>query len=327
VPDENHSPANPVERFHPNRVERRAMPGAHGATLGPDRRGDAVYFYHDQDIELAVNAALVTGRALLVSGPSGCGKSSLALNAALTLGRRYYEYVVTSKSEARDLLYQFDAVRRLNDANVNQAGNAQAYVEPGPLWWALDPASACQRGHAGVLKPSDLATDPSPSQGAGAVVLIDEIDKAEPDFPNNLLVPIGSLTFTVAQSSFRLTGGIAPLVMITNNAERDLPIPFLRRCIALTLPELTQEKLIEIAKAHIAPNNHQLDLFRAVAERVMRLARDETIEGAKQRLSAAEYLDTVRACQELGIDTKSRMFERLSRITLRKSISATPENS
>jgi MoxR-like ATPase len=315
-----------AKRFKPERVERREIPAANGAAPGPDRRDGAIYVYHDDDIILAVNTALVTGRPLLVSGPSGCGKSSLALNVALALRRRYYEYIVTSSSEARDIVYQFDAVRRLSDASAGEIKLSQAYLEPGPLWWALDPSSAHQRGRSGVLEqPSDLAIDPSPTAGEGAVVLIDEIDKAEPDFPNNLLVPIGSLAFTVAPTTFRVSSSVAPLIIITNNAERELPVPFLRRCVALNLPEMTQEKLVEIAKAHIPVDEHEIDLFQKIAEHVMRLTLDETIEGAKRRLSTAEYLDTVRACQELDIDVDSELFQRLSRITLRKPVSATSE--
>jgi MoxR-like ATPase len=298
------------------------MPVVAGAALGPDRRDGAVYVYHDDDIALAVNTALVTGRPLLISGPSGCGKSSLALNVALALGRRYYEYVVTSNSEARDLLYQFDAVGRLNDASANKSRKVQAYIQPGPLWWALDASSAHHRGEPGLLEPSELAMDISPIPGTKSVLLIDEIDKAEPDFPNNLLVPLGSLTFTVAQSGYRMTGGAAPLVVITNNAERELPVPFLRRCIVLNLPELSRDKLVEIAVAHIKPSESDTVLLQKIAEHVIRLADDESIEGGKRRLSAAEYLDTVRACLGLGITVESEAFSRLSRITLRKAISA-----
>ena len=324
MPTDNSGVATKAPPFDPKRVERLQMPQMPDKVAGPDRRDGAVYVYHDDDIALAVNAALVTKRPLLVSGPSGGGKSSLALNVALSLRRRYYEFVVTSSSDARDLVYRFDAVRRLNDAHADGVKHTQFYIEPGPLWWAIDPASARQRGPADVLKDeSDLAVDPSPTKGDGAVVLIDEIDKADPDFPNNLLVPIGSLALNVAEISFRPPRSVAPLIIITNNAERDLPVPFLRRCIALNLPEFTEAKLVEIAEAHI--DKHDIGLFKAVATQVIRLAQDQTIEGARRRLSAAEYLDTVRACQELGIRVDSKEFARLSRITLRKPVSATSE--
>lgn len=309
--------------FRPHRVEHRRLEKDHLIVVSPDRRDGAVYVYHDNDIELAVNAALVTKRPLLVSGPSGCGKSSLALNVALILGRRYYEYVVTSSSEATDLMHRFDAVRRLNDATAGTIKKNQAYVEPGPLWWALDPVSARQRGAAGELETAELACDPSPIPGADAVVLIDEIDKAEFDFPNNLLVPLGSLTFTVMSTGFVPPGVHSPLVIITNNAERELPTPFLRRCLVLTLPDLTERKLIEIAQAHFNPEERDEALFAEVARHIINLTKDETIEDANRRLSAAEYLDTVRVCRELGIGVNDDEFKNLSLITLRKSTSKT----
>jgi MoxR-like ATPase len=326
MPTESGAGIEHAKWFRPNRVEHREISAAVKAEYGANQRQGAIYVYHDDDIILAVNAALATGRPLLVSGPSGCGKSTLAFNVALALGRRYYEYTVTSTSEARDIIYQFDAVRRLSDASGGKGIKlSQAYLEPGPLWWALDPSSARQRGRSDVLEPYDLAFDPSPLEGDDAVILIDEIDKAEPDFPNNLLAPIGSLAFTVAPTSFRVSSGLAPLILITNNAERELPVPFLRRCVALNLPEMTQEKLVEIAMAQIPVDKHKIDLFQKIAEHVMRLTLDKTIDNARGRLSTAEYLDTVRACLELEIDTDGETFQRLSRITLRKPVSATSE--
>lgn len=314
--------------FRPDRVVCHKVSTAPEAQLGTDRQQEAIYVYHDDDIALAVNAAIATRRPLLISGPSGCGKSSLAFNVALALRRRYYEYTVTSTSEARDIIYHFDAVRRLSDASSGKGLKlSQAYVEPGPLWWALDPTSARQRGFSDMLEPSDLAFDPSPVEGEGAVVLIDEIDKAEVDFPNNLLVPIGSLSFSVAPTSYRVSGALTPLILITNNAERELPVPFLRRCVTLNLPEMTAEKLVEIAKAHISVANHKIDLFQKIADLVIQLAMDKSIDNAKRRLSAAEYLDTVRACLELGIDIEGNEFQRLTKITLRKPVSAISEAS
>ncbi len=320
--DNTNTAKKPSRPFNPRSVERIAPMAENRVSRGPDRRSGITYVYHDPGIELAVNTALATGRPLLVSGPSGCGKSSLALNVALNLGRRYYEFVVTSSSDAQDLMYKFDAVRRLSDASGGKGKNPQPYVEPGPLWWALDPKSAARRGAAPAASKKGQAHDPDIAGGSTdipAVLLIDEIDKADPDFPNNLLVPLGSMTFSVPQTGFRHAGGATPLVIITNNAERDLPVPFLRRCIALSLPELSEQTLIEIAKAHIDPTRWDEPLFAAVAREVARLSATDEIEGRRQRLSAAEYLDTVHACQELGIAPDSAEFALLSRIALRKT--------
>ncbi len=131
-------------RFSVERIQRCTP--THAAPLGPDRRDGETYVYHHPDIQLAVNVALITGRPLLIEGPSGCGKSTLAFNVALSLKRRYYEFVVTNRSEAQDLLWSIDNIRRLNDANVQSLQSMQAYIEPGVLWWAMDTSSAQQRG-------------------------------------------------------------------------------------------------------------------------------------------------------------------------------------
>src|SRR5689334_6166751 len=107
--------------FHPAEVERsRPRRGGRRATLGDERTG-SVYVYSDPQIELAVNVALVTGRPLLVRGPSGTGKSSLAHSVANHLGWRFYEHVVSSRTQARDLLWEVDLLRRLRDAQIQGA--------------------------------------------------------------------------------------------------------------------------------------------------------------------------------------------------------------
>src|SRR4029077_10984339 len=158
--------------------------------------------------------------------------------------------------QARDLLWKFDTLRRLNDSQT-QHRDLQAdvnYVEPGVLWWAFDRQRATRRGASEGAQVSE-ATDPREGPDVdGAVVLLDEIDKADPDVPNNLLVPIGSLQF-----QFTDTGGPSitvngrkspPLIFITTNDERELPNAFLRRCVILKLRAPSQERLISIARAH-----------------------------------------------------------------------------
>ncbi|MHB9109947.1 MAG: AAA family ATPase [Armatimonadota bacterium] len=281
----------------------------HTLTLG-DRRDGKIYRYQP-DIKLAVNVAFATGRPLLVLGPSGCGKSSLAFNLARKMKRRYYEYVVTSRSEAIDLFYRFDVVRRLGDAHcMTSPTNAKCdtqqleyhrYIEPGPLWWIYDPAGAVQRGctTAGADAAADPARWPSPDDtakgmqaNAPAVLLIDEIDKAEPDFPNNLLVPIGSREFWLAETSQRIPLQVAvpPLVIITSNQERALPEAFVRRCVVLKLPIPTLDDLVTTARA-VNPQLKEKHC-REVGQKLVDL------RGA-DRLSIAEYLDALVAIEQL----------------------------
>ena len=157
-----------------------------------DSRRAPVYVY-TEEIILAVNVALATRRPLLVRGPSGSGKSSLARNIAQFKGWRYYDKVITSRTQARDLLWDIDLVRRLHDARFADQTLPEGlgpYVIPGVFWWAFDRESAGRHG-----------TDPQhESDDERAVVLLDEIDKADPDVPNNLLVPLGSLEFIVDET-------------------------------------------------------------------------------------------------------------------------------
>ncbi len=304
-----------TRRFEAERVQRCDSPIS--APAGADRRDGETYVYHHPDIALAVNVALITGRPLLIEGPSGCGKSTLALNIALSLGWRYYEHVVTNRSEAQDLLWSMDNIRRLNDAQVQQLQPQQAYVQPGILWWAFDPQSAARRGTAETLSREHWAPDPNCGvNGDGAVVLIDEIDKADPDMPNGLLVPLGSYQFTVPSIGFTVRAAVVPLVVITTNNERELPHAFLRRCVVLELPAPNVDTLIEVALAVDAEANYDPRLLTEIAHQVTRVGGDG--EGGRF-CSTAEFLDTVRACCELGLTPEHDEFQRLTRITLRKS--------
>jgi MoxR-like ATPase len=286
---------------------------------GGDDRDGRVYVYHQPDIELAVNVAWATNRPLLLSGPSGCGKSTLALNVALSLGWRYYEYVVTSRTEARDLFYRVDTIARLNDAHAGetQLKHIAAYIEPGVLWWAFDRDSAGQRGGGGRLPAEQEAHDPCKiSKHQQAVVLIDEIDKADIDVTNNLLVQLGSLQFVVENTNVPVTAEHAPLIFITTNGERELPPAFIRRCVTLELPPPVKDILLKVARAKIPAPEHDEDLFDQVADRVLAEAKQD--DRGTLPPSTAEYIDTVRACLKLNIKPGDDKFQELSNITLRK---------
>src|SRR5215813_8653975 len=122
-----------------------------GSVLG-DRRDGRVYV-HDQRIRSATRVALATGRPLLLRGAAGSGKSSLAPFMARALNRRFYSFTVTARTQARDLMWQFDALQRLSDAQIRRSGDVgpskvdrlEHYIQPGVLWWALNPVSARRR--------------------------------------------------------------------------------------------------------------------------------------------------------------------------------------
>ena len=228
----------------------------------------------------AIRAAVGAQRPLLVLGEPGVGKSQLALAAGSLLNRPVIRFTVDSNTEATDLLYRYDSVRRLAEAQVqgsakktastaDQADSANAdsakaasnddplaidnFVSPGPLWWALDWHSALSKSPA--AKPEDIPKGWQESHGV--VILIDEIDKADAHVPNGLLEVLGENRFLPLgrETPIRLNKDhAAPLVVITSNEDRVLPPAFVRRCIVLKI-DLPGGTASEIEKN----NNHLVD--------------------------------------------------------------------
>jgi MoxR-like ATPase len=147
------------------------------------------------------------------------------------------------------------------------------------------------------------ASDPGTGKaGSRAVLLIDEIDKADPDLPNNLLEPLGSLQFTVQETGRLITSQTVPLIIITTNNERDLPAAFYRRCAVLFLKEHERDDLIRIARAHFADHAPPVtdELAGSIADMLFAVANRPGQRGGR-RPSTAEYLDAVRTCLRLGV--------------------------
>lgn len=314
--------------FDPETIERRDHAGASGSL-----RRDPVYVYDPQTV-LLVNVALATRRPILVRGASGTGKSSLARNVASVLGRRYYEKTITSRTQARDLLYEVDLLRRLRDAQAQKPVDSyQPYLQPGPLWWAFDPVSAGWRGEKTTTRGKPPLQDPSERSDPQAVVLLDEIDKADPDVPNNLLIPLGDLKFDIEETGFSVATpeANAPLVFLTTNEERELPPAFLRRCIELQLPKPTPRRLVEIAIAHQSkPNPDPIPKtkIQAIATALFapegrtkwaeRSGDDDAWKDQEVEASPAELLDTVRACRTLQVEPGSDAWNALVASTVWK---------
>jgi len=178
---------------------------------------DAHLFVPGDDLELAINTAITIGEPLLLTGEPGTGKTQSAYYTAYKLGTGpVLHYQVKSDSRATDLLYYFDTVRYFHDATVNSR---------------INPASTHLLNKANYLEQRILwkAFESSVPQ----VVLIDEIDKAPRDFPNDLLYELDQMQFTVAETGEKVEPkeGRSPIVFITSNGERRLPEPFLRRCV------------------------------------------------------------------------------------------------
>jgi MoxR-like ATPase len=184
-------------------------------------QADAQRFVPGEQLETAINAAIAVGEPLLITGEPGTGKTQAAYYAAYKLGvEPVIHFQVKSDSTARDLLYHFDTVRYFHDAhlrslsgaNTEDSLNKRDYIEPRALWRAFQ-----------------SATD----RGVPAVLLIDEIDKAPRDFPNDLLHELDKMEFVVIETNETISAprSLSPIVFITSNSERRLPEPFLRRCV------------------------------------------------------------------------------------------------
>jgi len=293
----------------------------------------------DQDSIAAINAAIAAQRPLLIRGEPGTGKSQLARAVAKQLKYAFFSFVVDSHCESRDLLWHFDAVQRLADAQLGRALaedaneireklNIDNYLSPGPLWWAFDWDDA--KTQAGKLKQSAPIQAEDCSHENGCVLLIDEIDKAEMDVPNGLLEALGEGRFTPMgkKSPVRVKHHF-PLVIITTNEERALPNAFLRRCLVLHL-DLFNEKndvlkiLIQRGKAHFP----ELDEQHVIKEAAQLLIKDRAEAKANQKFplpGQAEFLDLLRAVDNLSTQGKGEpqeLIHQVARYIMNKQIGA-----
>jgi len=290
------------------------------------------HLFEPRDVD-AVNASLAAGRPLLVRGEPGAGKSQLARAAAQSLGRAFVSKVIDARTESRDLLWTFDAVRRLADAQVLGATGVKKekveqeldpirYVTPGPLWWAFDWQSAMNPADGITVSPPPVATGCSPDDGV--VVLLDELDKADSSVPNGLLDALGQGGFEGPGRRRIECGAIPPLVVVTTNEERSLPDAFLRRCLVLQL-RLPPDKdhLVEWLKQRGRAHFKQDELADSVFEKAAQLLADDRLRLSRQGLTppgGAEYLDLLRAVarSEPDHDQQLQLLERVAQFALRK---------
>jgi MoxR-like ATPase len=272
--------------FSPREVED-------SSPLGDGRDGPS-YVYTEQII-LAVNAALATGRPLLIRGPSGSGKSSLARSIAENLRWRYYVIALTPRTKPRDLLWTVGPSRPAE----SESGDTRPDFIPGPIWWAFNRESASRRdmgdaaGHRGFL-----ARDPSPRDAENAVLHLDDLDYADPDLPQSLMVVLGSRQFMIEELGMIVRASNGLLTIITSNDEKQLPGNFISRCVKLTLPSPTVEQLIQIGQAHYGKIPE--GLLRQVAEALSERASSGESRG-RGSVNVRVFLDMVRACLNLKV--------------------------
>jgi MoxR-like ATPase len=310
-------------------------PGAKIELEAPPGAPEQVHVLGEDEVS-AIHTALDAGRALLVRGEPGTGKTQLAKAAAKALGRAFVVFVVDARTEARDLLWYVDAVRRLADAQVGGALGEKSpearavidirkYLEPRALWWGLSWSSAANQATEAKLPVPSLPADCDPANGV--VVLIDEIDKGESDVPNGLLEALGSAEFSAPGYNEPIRPKPSdkfPLVIVTTNEERVLPDAFVRRCVVLhlRLPD-TQRDLIE----HLARRGAAH--FPAMSPKLLRqaaslLAQDRAAYD-QQRLrplpGQAEFIDLLRVLDRRGLGkatVEKKMLNDIARFVVRK---------
>ncbi|MFU1476753.1 AAA family ATPase [Roseovarius sp. C7] len=218
------------------------------------------------DLKVAVNAAITLQRPLLVKGEPGTGKTELARQVSNSLGLRMIEWNIKSTTRAAQGLYEYDAVSRLRDSQLgeDQVHDVRNYIRPGKLWQAFD---------------SDEQV----------VLLIDEIDKADIEFPNDLLQELDRMEFHVYETGETIRAKHRPVIIITSNNEKELPDAFLRRCFFHYIQFPDMETLKKIVEVH-HPGIKEALLTTALTQ--FYEIRDQ--QGLKKKPSTSEVLDWLK---------------------------------
>ncbi len=227
--------------------------------------GTSSYIATD-DLMMAVNAAVTLERPILVKGEPGTGKTQLAIEVARSLGRPLHEWHIKSTTKAQQGLYEYDAVARLRDSQlgddrVHDIGN---YIVRGKVWEAFE-------------------SEKQP------VLLIDEIDKADIEFPNDLLRELDRMEFYVYETKKLIKARHRPIIVITSNNEKELPDAFLRRCFFHYIKFPDKETMAEIVDVHYP--GLKKDLLREALNAFYKV-RD--VRGLKKKPSTSELLDWIK---------------------------------
>ena len=219
-----------------------------------------------EDLTIAVNAAVTLERPLLIKGEPGTGKTELAKQVARGLGLQMIEWNIKSTTKAQQGLYEYDAVSRLRDSQLGEekVHDVKYYIKKGKLWQAFE-------------------------AGEKVVLLIDEIDKADIEFPNDLLQELDKMEFFVYETGETVFARQRPIVIITSNNEKELPDAFLRRCFFHYIRFPDEETLRKIVKVH----------HPGVKDALLTTALTQFFElreqpGIKKKPSTSEVLDWLK---------------------------------
>jgi MoxR-like ATPase len=244
-----------------------------------DSNGHPLYPYlPDQDLVEAVNLAIELERPLLIKGEPGSGKTRLARAVAYEMKLPFEAWYIKSTGRARDGLYTYDAVGRLRDAQLAASGR----IKDEEIARIDDPTTYVRWQQLGRAFLS----------GQRTVVLIDEIDKADIDFPNDLLLELDQKSFFVEETGQEIQAKVPPLVFITSNDEKDLPDAFLRRCLFHHLAFPNREHLITIINAHFPASPEAL--VNAVLDAFLRLREEMNKGTTSKKVSTSELIDWFR---------------------------------
>jgi MoxR-like ATPase len=219
-----------------------------------------------QDLTVAVNAAITLERPLLIKGEPGTGKTVLAMEVAKALGVPLLEWHIKSTTKAQQGLYEYDAVSRLRDSQLGdeRVKDISNYIKRGPLWDAF-------------------------TMNKRSILLIDEIDKADIEFPNDLLQELDRMEFYVYETQKTIKATQRPIVIITSNNEKELPDAFLRRCFFHYIKFPEPDTMKDIVDVHFP------DLKGMLVREAMKVFYDmREVPGLKKRPSTSELLDWIK---------------------------------
>lgn len=228
-----------------------------------------------EELQIAVNAAIALEKPLLIKGEPGTGKTLLAFEIAKALGKDIHTWHVKSTTTAQQGLYEYDAVARLRDSQFgdDKTKDISHYIIKGKMWQAFDSEEK-------------------------SVLLIDEIDKADIEFPNDLLLELDKMEFYCYELQKTIKAKNRPIVIITSNNEKELPDAFLRRCFFHFIRFPERQTMIDIVKVHFPKIEDDL---MEEAMKVFYGIRE--IHGIKKKPSTSELIDWIRLLK-LGKNTK-----------------------